>query len=1186
MKKNRKDGPVIPVNRPKKIFMIMKLTFFMTVCLVYGLSANVLSQKKVSMDLGYATIKNVLTKFQQQTGNIVIYSSDKLDTQRKVQARFTDTDVETFLSSILAESGMSYKIMSDYILIVPSESKAAPQVKEQLITGQITDAGGHPLPGVSVVIKGTTIGVASDANGKFTIKVAETPNLVLIFSFIGMEKQEVSYKGQENLKIVMKESAAEMDEVVVTGYQDIKKTRMTGSTETVTSKDIMNKGFTSVDEILKGTMPGVASMNLSGRPGAQAQVVIRGINSLTGDISPIWIVDGMPLQGDLPDIGLGGTEFQNTVLTNGIGNISPDDIESITVLKDAAATALYGSRAANGVIVIKTKRGMSGETRISIQSSYAIEEAPGNKLKMMNSAQKIEFERGIYADFPGLDLGGRVYQLLKKADLGTISRTDAEAEIQKLSETNTNWFDAIFRTGQSHNHNVTLSGGDERTQYYASLNYLSQQGIMPNNNYNRLGASIKLTHDFNKKLRIYFDLMSNLRKDQATASNVNPLEYATYANTYESPYDKNGNYAYDRSYKPGLSTVKDGYRYDFNILQDLNENTAKTNYLSNQANLKAELKLFEGMMYSLQATYSNTSSSTQSSVNPGTYTSKANAWLNSIYNGGEIPDDLNNGSLTESNSRSDSWSIRNQLQYARGFNDEDHYVNLTLGQEVSSTLSNGFTNYMPEYNPIYGTVGFPDLSNVLADKINLSALGSRNENQSRAASFYLSGSYSYKDRYVISASARLDGADIIGEANRFSPLWNISGKWNLQGEKFMQALPFINILAIRASYGYIGSIDHNALPFSVLTSPKTSNRYDGEITYGKYTPGNPDIKWQRKEDRSGGIDLSAFDHRVNITVNYYRNDTRNLLDTRKIAASTGRLSVIANVASLRNSGWEFSLKTVNVRTQDFTWSTSFNISTNKNVVTETYYKDIEEVPQFNSTTSWANQIYVEGESVRSWYGFKFAGIDEGTGHTLVYINKANEDGTPMGTPYKDGKYVVDLEEAGNIADYYFGAREYLGESYPPVTGGFSTSFTYKRLSLSASFTYMTGHKIRSFQQYSSGGPVNGSSGNQLISEVNRWRRPGDVTTVAKYENGKTMNLYELLDFRLEDGNFLKCNNISLGYNFNPKLLNKIGMQNARINFNIQNLFTSSKYRGIDPETLGSFGYPSSKKYNLTLSLGF
>ena len=1188
MKKNRKDGPVILQNRWRKIFMIMRLTFFMTVCLVYGLSANVLSQQKVSMDLGYATVKRVLNEFQRQTGNIVIYSSERLNTQHKVKADFDKVDIDVFLTSVLSDCGMSYKVMDDYILIVPEEAKekGMPQVKELQIQGVVMDTDGHPLPGVSVIIKGTSIGVATDMTGKFAIRVADTKDLVLVFSFIGMERQEVSYKGQPSLKVVMKENTSEMDEVIVTGYQTIEKTRMTGSVEVMTAKDIANKGYTNVQDILKGQLAGVTTMSISGRPGAQAQIRIRGINSLTGDMEPMWIVDGMPLQGDVPSVSMGGTEFQETVLTSGIGNITPDDIESITVLKDAAATAIYGSRAANGVIVITTKRGTAGKSYINVQLSYGISEAPENRLKMMNTQQKIDFERGIYEDYPGMDLGGRVYQVLKKVDNGNLTQKEADAEIARLRQINTNWFDEIFRTASTQNHSISLSGGDERTQYYGSLSYLSQEGVMPNNKYQSVGGSIKLTHDFNKFLRVYFDLRSTLRNDRSSASPVNPLDYATYANTYERPYDENGNYDYDRSYNFSRSVIKDGYEYDFNILKDMNENTSKTRYLSNQINLKLEFKIIEGLMVSTMGTLSNSNSHTKRELIPSSYASKYYNWLNKYYSEGEVPDAMNNGRIDESTSRSEQWTIRNEIKFARGFQGKDHYINVYLGQEVSSSKGYGFSSMIPEWSPIYGVASYPDLTGwKINSSLSISSLGSHSETQDRSVSFFATGSYSYKDRYIFQGSARLDGVDIIGTQNRFSPLWNVSGKWNVHNEVFMQGVDFITQLALRCSYGFTGSIDRNALPFSRLGIDSGSNKYDGEKVMDRYYPSNPSIKWQRKEDRNIGFDLSLFNSRINLTVNYYNNDTRNLLDDKKIAFSTGRSSVSANVASVNNKGWEISLRTMNVRTDDFSWVTSFNFAQNKDKVTQTYYQDLSEYSvSTNSTFEDIYNLYIQGNPIKAYYGYQFAGVDPLTGATLAYVDGYDKNGNRLGSLNAEGKYVYNMDYDLTV-ELANASRGYLGRSYPPITGGFGTQFNYKRFSLSAQFSYMAGHLARSFQYYSKGGTVSASAKNLLAVEANRWRKPGDITNIPKYGTDRTEYLYQLFDFRFEKGNFVKCNNISFGYNLESKWCEKMHLSRARFNFNVSNVFTLTKYRVIDPETMGAFTYPSARTYNFSISVG-
>ena len=607
----------------KKIVLMMKFYLVFTFLGVLNVIAgSAYSQENLKLNLKEVSLMTLFREIQKQTGIDFVYNEEQCRDFGKVSVEISDGMVEQLLQQVFDSSKLTYRFENGVIMIKALD-EMRPQEQKVQISGSVVDTKGQPLPGVTILLKGTTVGCVTDSEGNFRLELPMRENIVLSFSFVGMKTIEVAYSGQKEMKVVLEEEITEMEQVNVisTGYYDIDKSKMTGAVEVVTAREIAGKGYTSIDEVLRGTLAGVSVMNVSGRPGAQAQIRIRGVNSLTGNMEPMWIVDGMPMQGNLPtSVGVGATDLENTVLTSGIGNISPDDVESITILKDAAAAAIYGSRAANGVIVIKTKRGRVGKSYINVQSSFAISEAPKNRLEMMNSEEKIAFERSLYEDFPNATLRGRASLLYKGIDEGTISRADAMAELENMRQINTDWFDEIFRVALNHKHVVTLSGGSETTQFYSSINYSNEQGVIPNNDYKHFGATLKLTHDFNRNLRILFDVSSSLRTEKSSASAVNPLYYATFANPYERPYDENGNYAYDYSYEPELSKVKDGYMYDFNMLKDLRENTAKTKYGSNQVNLQLEWKLFEGFMYSLAGTVSNTSSYTRKEIAPGSYT--------------------------------------------------------------------------------------------------------------------------------------------------------------------------------------------------------------------------------------------------------------------------------------------------------------------------------------------------------------------------------------------------------------------------------------------------------------------------------------------------------------------------------------------------------------------------------------
>ena len=1157
----------------KKIVLMMKFYLVFTFLGVLNVIAgSAYSQENLKLNLKEVSLMTLFREIQKQTGIDFVYNEEQCRDFGKVSVEISDGMVEQLLQQVFDSSKLTYRFENGVIMIKALD-EMRPQEQKVQISGSVVDTKGQPLPGVTILLKGTTVGCVTDSEGNFRLELPMRENIVLSFSFVGMKTIEVAYSGQKEMKVVLEEEITEMEQVNVisTGYYDIDKSKMTGAVEVVTAREIAGKGYTSIDEVLRGTLAGVSVMNVSGRPGAQAQIRIRGVNSLTGNMEPMWIVDGMPMQGNLPtSVGVGATDLENTVLTSGIGNISPDDVESITILKDAAAAAIYGSRAANGVIVIKTKRGRVGKSYINVQSSFAISEAPKNRLEMMNSEEKIAFERSLYEDFPNATLRGRASLLYKGIDEGTISRADAMAELENMRQINTDWFDEIFRVALNHKHVVTLSGGSETTQFYSSINYSNEQGVIPNNDYKHFGATLKLTHDFNRNLRILFDVSSSLRTEKSSASAVNPLYYATFANPYERPYDENGNYAYDYSYEPELSKVKDGYMYDFNMLKDLRENTAKTKYGSNQVNLQLEWKLFEGFMYSLAGTVSNTSSYTRKEIAPGSYTSKVKSWILDLYSENEIPDNLNLGALQENTSRSFGWTVRNQIKYARELK-EDHFVNIVVGHEVSAVESNSFMQYSPQYDVDKGLIGYPNLDGVNAGDLDLDRLHETSKGQDRSVSVFATASYSYKDRYVVAGSSRWDGAYIIGTDNRFSPLWNVSLKWNMHEENFMKSCRFVNVLSLRGSYGFTGSIDRNAYPFTLMTYGSL-RYYDGIQLPIDVMPGNPSVKWQKKEDRSIGLDFSLFNYRINGTVNYYCNDVNNLLGDKKIPYSTGRGSVVANLSSLRNSGWEFSLNTVNIDHENFRWTTSFNIALNDNKITDAFYEKISDLYTIR------RKYQIEGYPVNAWFGFKTAGINPQTGEYMIYTDAKDEDGHPKGYPYGNG-YIADGSTYSTENAYY------LGEAEPPISGGFGTTLTYKRLSLNAQFAFMTGHKIKSFKSYN-GSLMNASRLNQLKTEANRWRKPGDITNVPKYTTSTaTLSLLEITDDKLEDGSYLKCNLISLGYNLPSNLCQKLGLSQLRCTFNVHNLFTWTKYRGIDPETLGAFGYPSAKKYMFTLNLG-
>ena len=616
----------------------MKLIFCFICCFLFSLHASIRAQKQmVTLKLEKTSVAEAIRELKQQTRLDFFFSNKEVNVKKTVSLNCENMRIDEVLQQLLGTE-FQFEFVDNMVIITPGFRKSEEETKSVLYKGTVCDSQGQPLPGVTVAVKGTSLGVATDVNGNFQIQMPPATNWIFVFSFIGMQTVEIQSGDRREFEVVLKPAKEELEEVVVTGYQTIRKERMTGTTATITANQIAGRGLQSIDEILNSTISGL-NMISSGRPGQDAQIQIRGVNSLTGSTEPMWIVDGMPLQGEIPNIQSGSTDLQATIFTTGIGNIAPDDIKSITVLKDAAATAIYGARAANGVIVVETKSGLSGKTRFNASVNVGITERPRNNIDMMNTAEKIQFEREIFYDQQGyIYTPGRVTKLLQQAAYGEISSDEAERRIGELAKINTDWFKEIYRTAISQQYNFSMSGGNEKTQHYVSLNYLKEVGTEPNNKYDRLGMNIKLTHNPSEKIRITGGLGATMKNDRVTASSVNSLEYAMYANPYERLKNEDCTKAYDIINNAKKSSNSDGLDWDtFNILDDLNRNTNTNRYLDAELSLKVEWEIVKGLMFTTHGVYNANSNHNRIIEGEDTYTNFIINWYS--YKG-EIPLDM------------------------------------------------------------------------------------------------------------------------------------------------------------------------------------------------------------------------------------------------------------------------------------------------------------------------------------------------------------------------------------------------------------------------------------------------------------------------------------------------------------------------------------------------------------------
>ena len=686
----------------------MKLYFIFTVCLVGTSFGNSLAQKQqVTLNLKNVSLYELFNQIKEQTGLRFLYNAEQLDGLANVSVQAQNEKVSDVLNKVFSGKALTYDC--DGKVIIVKKQEILPQtIKAKIISGKVTDYRDNPLPGVTIQIKGTAVGTSTNSSGVYSLPIA-TSDAVLIFSFIGMKTQEIAVANKSEINVKMTEESSNLDEVVVTGYQDIRRDRVTGSVTVITAKEIENNSFKSIDQILEGKVAGLYSYTTSGAPGTRANIRIRGDNSISGNKEPLWVVDGLPLQGGVASINVvNAGNIQESILDHGIGNIAPTDIESITVLKDAAASAIYGARAANGVIVIKTKRGFEGKATFNYNGSFGMVEAPRIDLDFMNSSEKIDFEISLMKDFSRAWEGGLVGKIYDYYMQGRYTESQYREELDKLRKINTDWFDVIFRKAFSQSHFLSMRGGTEKTNYYASINYNGQSGILKSNSYDNLGASLEIRHKPAQNFEMNFKLNGNFRESKDHNSSIDPFKYAVFANPYEKPFNEDGSYAADFTYLgDNRSSIHYGNIYDqFNILRELNETQNKTIASDLSARLGMNYQVMEGLSVDLNGSLTYSTNNTEAWAAPGTYTSYSSCFASSAISG-ELPEKYNNGYLREGSGRSTAFAFRGLISYN---NDklENHAFSVIVGTELAGSKSYNNYHRSPEFNDYYRFIAFPD----------------------------------------------------------------------------------------------------------------------------------------------------------------------------------------------------------------------------------------------------------------------------------------------------------------------------------------------------------------------------------------------------------------------------------------------------------------------------------------------
>lgn len=1020
------------------------------------------------------------------------------------------------------------------------------------VRGSVVDSGDEPLIGVTVQVAGTSIGTVTDIDGNFVLSNV-LANAVLEISYVGMQTQRVSLNGRTTVRIVLQEDTELLEELVVVGYGQMRRSDLTGAVVSVTDAAIKKSVTTSIDQVLQGRAAGVQIQANSGTPGASSAIRIRGTNSLNATNQPIFVIDGVIVDSS--------TDSESN---NPLSSINPSDIVSMDILKDASATAIYGARASNGVIMITTKRGISGEAVVTYDGYTGWQEMP-KQLEMLNLREYAAHHNN-------------------RAELGLVDKSSAFVRPGLLGD-GTNWQDELFRRAAMTSHNLSASGGSEKTTYAFSGGFLNQDGIALGSSFRRLSLRSNIDTQIKSWLRggVNFSFAES-KQDLGTDNNAiisALIQQPTVAVTspdgsFDGPDD-----VWMPENPVGLAAIR-------------TNNNKKTNF---RFNTYLEAALSEGL--TLRSELSN-----DFNLNKSYY-------YQPDYQFGIKTNDIRTSRWNKSDSK--YWSWRNIVTYNATLNDI-HNVNLMLGQEMSQSDWEGQVGTATGFL----TNTTPDLS--AGDITSSTTTGSRVSNS--IASFFGRGFYSFDERYLMTATIRRDGSSKFAQGNKWGWFPSLAFAWRASQESFLIDDPTIDNLKLRAGWGATGNQNVNDYAYMALLAFKTTPWGTGVLTGNT---ANPNLTWETTYSYNIGLDLGLFNNRIEFIGDLYYKNTKNLLLQLPLPAFLGSRGQGAasnpwgNVGSLENKGVELTLNTTNISNKDFQWVTNLVFSLNRNKVLEldTDNSSIEKTYQPGSTNYIVTKTTV-GQPIGQFWGYKVIGrFNEATDFYYkdtegnvkqVAIPEGNniaKNSTWIGDYiYEDlnGDGVINNEDA-----------TFIGNPEPKFTYGFGNTFSYKGLDLTIFFSGSYGNKALNLARYRIEDPR--SNANILKSSLNYARVEmidpngseedyrnlhvigGDPFMPALQESDANNNYTRISDLLIEDASYIRLQNISIGYTLSKKLISNLFLNNVRFYANIQNLYTWTKYKGLDPEIGAMYGdalmtgvdygrYPSPRIYTFGLNVSF
>ena len=1081
------------------------------------------------------------------------------------------------------------RLLTYLLLLICCQQLAA---QERTITGKILDGSlpDEPLIGATIAIGDGKLqnGTVTDYNGEFTLKVPQDTK-VLTVRYLGYENGKITLvDGTDHYVVTLKSASHSISEVVVTGYQKIDRRKLTASVSQLNISDESVGAIKNIDQALGGQIAGLSTLPSTGAPGAPVKIRIRGTASINGTQEPLWVLDGIPLEGtDIPNID--NLNDVNDIYQTSIAGLNPTDIDNITVLKDAAATAIYGARAANGVIVITTKRGKESRPIVNFNTRLTFSpKVDINRLNLLNASEKVDLELALLAsNYEYRQHKGGVANILDKLNefnayraggWNALSAT-AQQQINNLRDINTDWNDILFRNVFNQEYNASVSGGSDRASYYASAGYYDEQGIVKGVENNRYNFTLKGTFKINKKLTLGASIFANQRKQASfltdTGGFTNPVYYSREANPYFQPFKADGSYNYDTNVQGRESNAP-----DFNIFEERANTSKRRRDYSIMSIIDAEYKINSDLKLTSQFGYQfdnynlcryqgGDSYAMRKEKEYATYMTSSGVQQTIFPEGGA-------NKTTDSYRR--QWLWKAMAEYNHRFA-KYHDVELMLGTEVRHNITQSTSSNAYGYDARTLTtkpVVFPSQS--IAERYPLHQ-ETRLENA--YVSWYATGSYTYHYRYTLGASVRFDGSDVFGVAKkyRYLPLYSVSALWRVSEEKWMQPLTWISDLRLRASYGLQGNIDKSTSPYLIGTIDKASILGKNETIIAAETAPNPNLKWEKTSNVNLGLEAAFLDSRIHFSVDYYHRKSSDLIGIRMLPLETGFASTTINWASMKNDGWELSLSTRNIVTRDFHWTTNLNLGFNTN-------KIINESVAQNSTYPSR-----QGYPVGALFAYKTAGLDS-EGYPLFLA----ADGSKVSAAnfFKLNRYGASQLTAEQQRAQY----TYMGSTDPKCSGGLINNFEYRNWQLGVNFMFNLGMKVRVQPSYSPTYFDRGLNTNRDI--LSRWTATNTGGTfaalmmstparLAEYTRYAEYNTYSMLDIWVRNSSYARMQSLRLGYKLPKKWLAKFGISSASLSIEGRNLLViASNYNNyLDPETMGNpFAQPVAKSYIFGLNVNF